>query len=62
MRSVSTAPQGHAIVGDLTVPADLERTVEEAKAAMGGIDILVNNGGCGSLCNAACAVHSSTST
>ena len=34
-----------AVRGDLTNPAHLERLVEQAVAAFGGIDILVNNGG-----------------
>jgi 3-oxoacyl-[acyl-carrier protein] reductase len=34
-----------AIRGDLTVPKDLARLVEQTIGAFGGIDILVNNGG-----------------
>jgi 3-oxoacyl-[acyl-carrier protein] reductase len=34
-----------AIRGDLTVPNDLARLVEQTVGAFGGIDILVNNGG-----------------
>ena len=34
-----------AVAGDLTRPADLERLVEEAAAANGGVDVLVLNGG-----------------
>jgi 3-oxoacyl-[acyl-carrier protein] reductase len=34
-----------AVRGDLTVPNDLARLVEQTVAAFGGIDILVNNGG-----------------
>lgn len=34
-----------AVRGDVTVPRDAERLVEQTLAAFGGIDILVNNGG-----------------
>ena len=34
-----------AVRGDLTVPMDLARLVEQTVGAFGGIDILVNNGG-----------------
>ena len=34
-----------AITGDVSVPADAERAVEETRAAFGGPDILVNNAG-----------------
>jgi 3-oxoacyl-[acyl-carrier protein] reductase len=34
-----------AVRGDLTVPKDLAKLVEQTKDAFGGIDILVNNGG-----------------
>ncbi len=34
-----------AVRGDLTVPKDLARLVEQTVGAFGGIDILVNNGG-----------------
>ncbi|WP_432872244.1 SDR family NAD(P)-dependent oxidoreductase [Microbispora rosea] len=38
--------QGHAIVqADVADPADARRMVEEAAAALGGIDVLVNNAG-----------------
>jgi 3-oxoacyl-[acyl-carrier protein] reductase len=36
---------GLAVRGDVTVPRDLERAVEQTLAAFGGIDILVWNGG-----------------
>jgi 3-oxoacyl-[acyl-carrier protein] reductase len=36
---------GLAVRGDLTVPNDLARLVEQTVGAFGGIDILVNNGG-----------------
>src|ERR1700758_2512876 len=36
---------GLAVRGDVTVPRDLERAVEQALAAFGGLDILVWNGG-----------------
>jgi 3-oxoacyl-[acyl-carrier protein] reductase len=36
---------GLAVRGDVTVPRDLERAVEQTVAAFGGIDILVCNGG-----------------
>ncbi len=34
-----------AVRGDLTIPTDLSRLVEQTLGAFGGIDILVNNGG-----------------
>src|SRR4051794_20751637 len=34
-----------AVRGDLTVPNDLARVVDQALDAFGGIDVLVNNGG-----------------
>jgi 3-oxoacyl-[acyl-carrier protein] reductase len=34
-----------AVRGDLTVPADLSRLVEQTVDAFGGVDVLVNNGG-----------------
>jgi 3-oxoacyl-[acyl-carrier protein] reductase len=34
-----------AVRGDLTVPKDLARLVEQTVGAFGGIDVLVNNGG-----------------
>ena len=36
---------GLAVRGDVTVPRDLERAVEQTIAAFGGIDVLVWNGG-----------------
>jgi len=36
---------GRAVVGDVTSPDDLERLVETAVDAYGGVDILVNNSG-----------------
>ena len=36
---------GHAVVGDLTEAGDMGRVVSEAIEKMGGLDILVNNGG-----------------
>ncbi|MGI5158480.1 SDR family NAD(P)-dependent oxidoreductase [Microbispora sp. CA-102843] len=38
--------EGHAVVqADVADPADARRVVEEAAAALGGIDVLVNNAG-----------------
>src|SRR6476646_2095470 len=34
-----------AVRGDLTVPKDLSKVVDQTVGAFGGIDILVNNGG-----------------
>src|SRR5438105_15651505 len=34
-----------AVVGDVTIPGDLDRLVEKTIGAFGGIDILVNNSG-----------------
>jgi 3-oxoacyl-[acyl-carrier protein] reductase len=36
---------GLAVRGDLTVPKDLTKLVDQAVGAFGGIDVLVNNGG-----------------
>lgn len=36
-----------AIVGDVAREGDVERTVDEAAAALGGLDLLVNNAGVG---------------
>lgn len=41
---VALLKQGHMVVGDLSQPDDCARIVEEAIAAMDGIDILVNSG------------------
>lgn len=41
---VDQLPGGLAVVGDLTVPEDCQRAIEETVAAFGGLDILVNNG------------------
>lgn len=37
--------QGHSVVADLLKVGDCTRTIEEAVAKMGGLDILVNSGG-----------------
>jgi NAD(P)-dependent dehydrogenase (short-subunit alcohol dehydrogenase family) len=42
-----------ALRADVRVPADVERMVERAAAAFGGIDILVNNAGVGRFVHAA---------
>jgi NAD(P)-dependent dehydrogenase (short-subunit alcohol dehydrogenase family) len=39
----------HPVLGDLSVPADAERMVAEAVAALGGLDVLVNCAGIGEL-------------
>jgi NAD(P)-dependent dehydrogenase (short-subunit alcohol dehydrogenase family) len=39
----------HAAIGDVSDPADVERIVGEAVAAMGGIDVVVNCAGIGEL-------------
>ena len=41
-------PEGLAVVGDLMSIDDCKRAVTETVAACGGLDVLVNNGGCGS--------------
>lgn len=41
----SEGGKAHVIVADFLKEADVIRTVEEAKAAMGGLDLLVNNAG-----------------
>lgn len=35
----------HAVEGDLTVDADVQRVVEDTVTAFGGVDVLVNNAG-----------------
>lgn len=40
---VARGGRAHAVVCDVTVPADLDRCVETALASFGGIDLLVNN-------------------
>jgi 3-oxoacyl-[acyl-carrier protein] reductase len=42
-REAGLAP--HVVVGDLVVAADRERIVEEARAKLGGVDVLVLNAG-----------------
>lgn len=42
---VSQLKQGHSVVADLMKVSDCTRTIEEAVAKMGGLDILVNSGG-----------------
>ncbi|BDA48978.1 3-oxoacyl-[acyl-carrier-protein] reductase FabG [Coccomyxa sp. Obi] len=42
---VSQLKQGHSVVADLLKVSDCTRTIEEAVAKMGGLDILVNSGG-----------------
>jgi NAD(P)-dependent dehydrogenase (short-subunit alcohol dehydrogenase family) len=42
---VADGGRAHAVVGDLTLDADVERLVAEAHALVGQIDILVNNAG-----------------
>ena len=37
--------RAHGVVADVTAPGDAERFVEEAAAALGGVDLLVNNVG-----------------
>lgn len=39
----------HPILGDISSPADVQRMVAEAAAALGGIDVLVNCAGIGEL-------------
>jgi NAD(P)-dependent dehydrogenase (short-subunit alcohol dehydrogenase family) len=39
----------HAVLGDVSVPADAERMVGEAVAGLGGLDVLVNCAGIGEL-------------
>src|ERR1700733_11962028 len=40
-----TGGRGHAIAADIRKPADCARIVDDAVAAFGGLDILVNNDG-----------------
>ncbi len=47
--AVVELPEGLAVVGDLMSTDDCSRTVAETVAAFGGLDVLVNNGRCGSV-------------
>ena len=42
---VKQMKHGHAVVGDLSEAGDMARVVQEAIEKMGGLDVLVNNGG-----------------
>jgi 3-oxoacyl-[acyl-carrier protein] reductase len=42
---VNDGGRAHAVVGDLTIDADVQRLVAEAQALVGPIDIVVNNAG-----------------
>jgi NAD(P)-dependent dehydrogenase (short-subunit alcohol dehydrogenase family) len=44
-RLASAGVDAHAIGADLTVDADVQRVVDEAADALGGLDIVVNNAG-----------------
>lgn len=43
--AAATGGEVHAVVADMTQPADIARLVESATKLLGGIDILVNNAG-----------------
>ena len=45
LRSVAETCGGHAVIGDTTSLADLERAVEEATERFGGVDVLIANAG-----------------
>jgi 3-oxoacyl-[acyl-carrier protein] reductase len=45
IRAVAEKTGAHGIVADVANPADNARTVDEALARMGGIDVLINNAG-----------------
>ena len=47
---VKEMKHGHAIVGDLTNSDDMKRAMAEAVEKMGGLDILINNGGVRDCC------------
>lgn len=42
---VATGAEVQTVVGDVSVPADAQRAVEQAVAAYGSLDVLVNNAG-----------------
>jgi NAD(P)-dependent dehydrogenase (short-subunit alcohol dehydrogenase family) len=48
-RIATSGGSAHEAVGDVSVPADVERVVADAIAAMGGIDTVVNCAGVGEL-------------
>ena len=47
LREVSARTGGAWVAADLTLPGEAERLAEEARAALGPIDVLVNNAGAG---------------
>ncbi len=42
---VASELNGHAVAGDVSVPADVERCVRETEQTLGPVDIVVNNAG-----------------
>ncbi len=44
-RRVASELNGHAVAGDVSVPADVERCVRETEQQLGPVDIVVNNAG-----------------
>ncbi|HEX5213026.1 MAG TPA: SDR family oxidoreductase [Pseudolabrys sp.] len=43
--AIRTGGEVHAVVADMTKPADIDKMVTAAKEKLGGVDILVNNAG-----------------
>jgi len=52
VRDASALPGSiESVTADVTIPADRARALERAQQAFGGLDVLVNNAGVGSICD-----------